>query len=291
MKSAHLPPLHVPTILRRFNLKPKKSLGQNFLVNDGALQKVVTAANLSPHDLVLEIGPGLGSLTRYLAVGAAQVVAVELDQNLLPPLQEVLRPYPNVRLVCGDILDQDIQDLFPEWETDTAPTSYAVVANIPYYITSTLIRHLLEAPIKPDRIILTVQKEVAQRICAQPPGMSLLALGVQVYGDPRITARLPAGVFYPTPKVDSAVLHIEVYPGPLIPPPYTDPFFKLAKAGFGQKRKTLRNALSGGLAISKNVAKNLLDAANIDPHRRAETLKLSEWSRLAEQFYQVLMQS
>lgn len=278
------PPLHIPDLLRRFDLRPRKSLGQNFLADEHALAKVVATAELGPEDLVLEVGPGLGSLTRHLASRARQVVAVELDQNLLPPLREVLRPYQNVRLVHGDILEQNLQVLLSGERGEEIPNHYAVVANIPYYITSALIRHLLEAPFKPDRIVLTMQKEVALRICADPPGMSLLALGVQVYGQPHIEARLPAGAFYPVPKVDSAVLRIEVYPSPLIPPPYTEPFFRLAKAGFSQKRKNLRNALSGGLAQSKETVETLLAAAEIDPRRRAETLSLSEWSRLAEHF-------
>jgi 16S rRNA (adenine1518-N6/adenine1519-N6)-dimethyltransferase len=265
-------------------LRPKKSLGQNFLVDENILRKVVTAANLSPRDLVLEIGPGLGSLTRHLAARAGQVVAVELDQNLLPPLREVLRPYPNVRLIHGDILEQDVQELVVGVGSDPDPAGYAVVANIPYYITSALIRHLLEASLKPSRIVFTLQREVALRICAQPPDMSLLALGVQVYGHPSIAARLPAGAFYPVPKVDSAVLHVEVYPAPLIPPPYTALFFRLAKAGFSQKRKNLRNALSGGLALPKDAVETLLTSAGIDPRRRAETLSLIEWSRLSERY-------
>jgi 16S rRNA (adenine1518-N6/adenine1519-N6)-dimethyltransferase len=284
MNPEPLPPLHVPDLLKRFDLRPRKSLGQNFLADEHALAKVVATADLSPDDLVLEVGPGLGSLTRHLARRARRVVAVELDQNLLPPLREVLRPYPNVRLVHGDILEQDLQALLTNDGGEEIPSSYAVVANIPYYITSVLIRHLLEAPLKPDRIVLTVQKEVAMRICADPPDMSLLALGVQVYGQPYIEARLPAGAFYPVPKVDSAVLLIDVYPTPLIPPPYTEAFFTLAKAGFSQKRKNLRNALSGGLALPKDTVETLLAQAYIDPRRRAETLSLSEWSILAEHY-------
>ncbi len=282
MKSDPLPPLHVPDLLRRYDLHPRKSLGQNFLIDENALAKVVAAANLSSQDLVLEVGPGLGSLTRHLATKARYVVAVELDQNLLPPLREVLRTYANVRLIHGDILAQNLKELFLGIAGEDLPASYAVVANIPYYITSALIRHLLEAQVKPDRIVLTLQKEVALRICAQPPDMSLLALGVQVYGQPNIEARLPAGVFYPTPKVDSAVLRIEVYPSPLIPPPYTETFFQLAKAGFSQKRKNLRNALSGGLALPKERVEALLASANIDPRRRAETLSIHEWSLIAQ---------
>jgi 16S rRNA (adenine1518-N6/adenine1519-N6)-dimethyltransferase len=157
-----------------------------------------------------------------------------------------------------------------------------VVANIPYYITSAVIRHLLESPLKPGRLVLTVQREVAGRITAGPGEMSLLALSVQVYGKPEIVARIPAGAFYPPPKVDSAVVRVDLYPDPLLPDPLLPIFFRLAKAGFSQKRKTLRNALSAGLALPPIEVEALLRSAGVDPMRRAETLSISEWSELAE---------
>jgi 16S rRNA (adenine1518-N6/adenine1519-N6)-dimethyltransferase len=224
--------------------------------------------------MVLEIGPGLGSLTRYLAISAKEVIAVELDPNLIPPLKAVLSPYQNVRVVQGDILKLFPNDLITEKD-------YLVVANIPYYITSAVIRHLLEHDPKPRRIVLTVQREVAQRICAAPGDMSLLALSVQVYGKPRIAARIPAGAFFPAPKVDSAVLIIEIYPTPQVKPELLDKFFQLIKAGFSQKRKTLRNSLASGLRISPAAAADLLTRANIDPQRRAETLRIEEWESLS----------
>lgn len=239
------------------------------------LEKIVSAAEIQPTDTVLEIGPGLGSLTRYLAASAKEVVAVELDQHLLPPLKAILASYPNIRLIHGDILELSPSDLIQE-------SNYIVAANIPYYITSAVIRHLLESKAKPRRIILTVQREVAQRICEKPGDMSLLALSVQVYGKPRIAAQIPAGAFIPSPNVDSAVLTIEIYPSPLIPVELLDIFFKLIKAGFNQKRKTLRNSLSSGLSISPTNAADLLNRAGIDPQRRAETLSLEEWQRLCE---------
>jgi 16S rRNA (adenine1518-N6/adenine1519-N6)-dimethyltransferase len=155
-----------------------------------------------------------------------------------------------------------------------------VVANIPYYITSAVIRHLLEAEHRPSRAVLTVQKEVAERICAGPGKMSLLALSVQVYGKPAIVGQIPAEAFYPSPKVDSAILRLEIYPQPRIPTPLLDKFFVLIKAGFSQKRKTLRNALSGGLRIAPVDVEQLLTMAGIDPQRRAETLSLEEWGKL-----------
>lgn len=269
-----IPPLNAEALLKRHGLRAHKGLGQNFLQDPLALEEIVSAAEIQPTDTVLEIGPGLGSLTRYLAISAKEVVAVELDPNLLPPLKAVLAPYSNVRLIQGDILKLSPQDLITERD-------YLVVANIPYYITSAVIRHLLETEVKPRRIVLTVQKEVAERISAKPGDMSLLALSVQVYGKPRIAARIPASAFFPAPKVDSAILCVDIYPASLIEPEFLNTFFKLIKAGFGQKRKTLRNSLSAGLHISPTNAVDLLTRANINPQRRAESLSLAEWSQLA----------
>ncbi len=275
MSISEIPPINITSLLKKYGLRPHKGLGQNFLHDPVALEKIVSAAEITPTDTVLEIGPGLGSLTRYLAASAKEVVAVELDQHLLPPLKAILAPYANVRLIHGDILELSPSDLIQE-------SNYVVAANIPYYITSAVIRHLLESKSKPRRIVLTIQKEVAQRICEKPGDMSLLALSVQVYGKPRIAAHIPAGAFTPPPNVDSAVLTIEIYPHPLIPDELLDIFFKLIKAGFAQKRKTLRNSLSSGLSISPIEAAELLNRAGIDPQRRAETLSIEEWQRLSE---------
>ena len=272
-----LPELDVPHLLRQYRLHPNKTLGQNFLLDEAALLKVVEAADIAPHDVVLEVGPGLGSLTRHLALRARQVVAVEIDATLMPALEQVLSPYSNVTLVRGDILSLDLAKLVSQ-------PGFLVVANIPYNITSALIRHLLEADLPPQRLVLTVQQEVAQRICAAPGDMSLLALSVQVYGRPEIAARIPAGAFYPPPEVDSAVLRVDLYDQPRVPPAQLGAFFRLTKAGFSQKRKTLRNALSGGLAWKPDQAADLLHAAGIDPQRRAETLSLDEWAKLVAIF-------
>jgi len=270
-----IPPLNAATLLKRYSLHAHKGLGQNFLQDPLALETIVSAAELQATDTVLEIGPGLGSLTRYLAASAKEVVAVELDEGLLPPLKAVLAPYPNVRLMQGDILELSPKDLALERD-------YIVVANIPYYITSAVIRHLLEDEPKPRRLVLTVQKEVAQRICAKPGDMSLLSLSVQVYGKPRIVAHIPAEAFFPAPKVDSAVLCVDIYASPLLKEELLDTFFKLSKAGFSQKRKTLRNSLSSGLHIPPADAAALLTRADIDPQRRAETLSIEEWGNLSE---------
>jgi 16S rRNA (adenine1518-N6/adenine1519-N6)-dimethyltransferase len=273
-----IPPLNALALLKRHGLHADKRLGQNFLQDPFALEKIVAAAQIQPTDTVLEIGPGLGSLTRYLAVFANEVIAVELDQNLLAPLRAVLAPYHNVRVIQGDILELSPSELI-------STAAYLVVANIPYYITSAVIRHLLESSRKPRRIILTIQKEVAERICAQPGDMSLLALSVQIYGEPQVMAHIPARAFFPAPKVDSAVLRIEIYPAPRVRPELQNTFFKLIKAGFSQKRKTLRNALSAGLHIAPPAAEAMLSQSGIDSRRRAETLGIEEWQRLCETFH------
>ncbi|MFZ5912516.1 MAG: 16S rRNA (adenine(1518)-N(6)/adenine(1519)-N(6))-dimethyltransferase RsmA [Chloroflexota bacterium] len=274
-----IPPLDAAALLRQYGLRANKRLGQNFLQDPYALEKIVQAAEIRPTDHVLEIGPGLGSLTRYLAAAAQHVVAVELDEQLFPPLEAVLSPYRNVQLVHGDILDLEPGELIRQ-------PGYLVVANIPYYITSAVIRRLLESALKPRRIALTIQKEVAGRICSAPGDMSLLALSVQVYGQPSIAAHIPAGAFFPAPQVDSAVVRIDIYDTPLIHPSLLSVFFQLIKAGFSQKRKTLRNALSAGLRRPPAEVESLLRAAGIDPQRRAETLNLDEWGRLNERFAQ-----
>jgi len=269
-----LPPLNTSALLREHGLHANKGLGQNFLTDPSALESIVRAADIQPTDAVLEIGPGLGSLTRYLALAAGSVTAVELDGDLVPVLQDVLAPYPNARVIAGDILQ-----LSPSALVEAA--DYLVVANVPYYITSAIFRHLLASAPRPRRMVLTIQKEVAERICAAPGDMSLLSLSVQVYGKPGIRAILPAETFFPVPKVDSAVIRVDMYPQPLIPLELLDTFFRIIKAGFSQKRKTLRNSLSAGLRLSPAAAGQLLEDAGIDPMRRAETLNMEEWSSLS----------
>lgn len=269
-------PLNTAELLRKHGLRPKKKWGQNFLQDPNILEKIVEIASVGANDTVLEIGPGLGSLTRHLATRAKNVIAVELDKNLIPVLEATLSGYANVKIVQGDILE------LPPAELIDAP-NYIVVANIPYYITSAILRHLLETPPRPRRVVLTIQQEVAQRICA-PEGekMSLLALSIQAYGKPTIAGEIPAGAFYPPPSVDSAIIRINLYEEPRIPSPLLDTFFQLAKAGFSQKRKNLRNSLAAGMKIAKEESESLLHTAEIDLSRRAETLNFAEWQRLTQ---------
>lgn len=276
MKMVTFSPLNVPALLHQFGIRPSKGLGQNFLVDETILHEIVARAGLDDHDTVLEIGPGLGSLTRYLAQTAGKVVAVELDRKLFPVMESILSPFSNIELIQGDILELEIARSIPQ-------NGYQVVANIPYYITSAVIRHLLESRSKPRRITLTVQKEIAERICASQK-MSLLAVSVQVYGTPSIQMQIPAAAFYPPPKVDSAVVQIEINPSTAVKPENMDIFFKLAKAGFGQKRKTLRNSLSAGMQMATTEVESVLSAAGIDSTRRAETLGITEWGKLTDRY-------
>lgn len=270
------PPLNTAALLKEHGLRPKKKLGQNFLQDPNILEKIVDIAGVDKDDTVLEIGPGLGSLTRHLAARAKKVIAVELDKGLIPVLESTLSGYANTKIIPGDILN------LPPAELIDAP-NYIVVANIPYYITSAILRHLLENPPRPSRVALTIQQEVAQRICV-PEGekMSILALSIQVYGKPTIASKIPAGAFTPPPNVDSAIIHIDLYKEPRLPAALLDDFFQLAKAGFSQKRKNLRNSLAGGMKIAKKESESLLEKAKIDPRRRAETLTFPEWQRLTE---------
>ncbi len=270
-----LEPLHVPELLRRYHLQPQKSLGQNFLADHKALLKVVRDAEVGAQDRVLEIGAGLGGLTRLLAVRAKLVTAVEIDRKLFPALKAVTAPFDNVRLVQGDILEINPEELFSE-------SSYKVVANIPYYITSAVIRHLLEASIKPSRIVLTLQREVAERILNKDEKMSLLSLSVQVYGEAHITSHIPSACFYPEPKVDSSVLVIDVYEHPRLSAEGVERLFKLAHAAFNQKRKMLRSSLQPLLGEDSDSVSAVLESVDIDPRRRPETLSLEEWIRLVE---------
>lgn len=283
-------------LIRRYELQPKRSLAQNFLVDESYLKKIAGAADLTRDDQVLEIGPGLGVLTTHLAAQAGRVIAVELDDRLIDILNERFADQPHVSIYHNDILTVSPADLFGETqptESDaplSSASAYKVVANLPYYITNAILRHLLEAKAPPSLAVLLVQKEVAQRICAEPGDMSLLAISVQFYAQPRIIQTVPAGAFHPRPKVDSAILRLDISSNPDVAAVKTDEdvklFFRIVKAGFSQKRKQLRNSLSGGLGIPKQAASTLLETAEISPQRRAETLSLAEWTQLYQAYVQ-----
>ena len=271
--------MNVRRLLKQWDLRPSKGLGQNFLVEQTTLEKIVAAAELTSDDVALEIGAGLGTLTRLLARNAGDVVAVELDQRLIPVLQSVLSDLDNVTLIQGDILALDPAALISaaSIQHPASSTQYKVVANLPYYITSAILRHLLEASLKPQRMVITVQREVAERIVAKPGQMSLLAVSVQFYGRPQRLFRIKPGSFYPSPGVESAVVRIDLRATPLMSVRDTAAFFRVVRAGFAQRRKQLRNTLAAGLRLPPDEVATQLMEVGVDPRRRAQTLSLEEW--------------
>ena len=276
-------------LLRRFGLRARKGLGQHFLIDGEVLGCVTSAAELTDADIVLEIGPGLGVLTRELAKQAGWVIAVELDNKLAAILQDDLSSFDNVTVVNENILNIEPASLLQEQRAGFPPSiggpiRYKVVANLPYYITSPVLRHFLEASVKPQTMVVMVQKEVAESIAAEPGHMSVLSISVQFYGEPKIVSYVPARSFYPAPKVDSAILHINLYQQPRIVVSDIDDFFELVRAGFTASRKQIANSLAQGLGLPKAEALSLLEQAGIVSQRRAETLALDEWARLWQVF-------
>lgn len=249
---------------------PKKSLGQHWLFDLPSLQAVCDAAAVQPTDTILEIGPGLGPLTSKLAQQAQQVIAVEFDEALARELPSRV-PATNLTVVHDDFMHFDLTQL---------PKGYKVVANVPYYITSKIVRILLESPTPPVSATLLVQKEVAERIAAQPGDMSILAVSAQFYAEPQLGAVITADKFDPAPKVDSQIITLQVRPQPLFTDVTPKEFFKVVRAGFGEKRKTIRNSLSGGLHLEKPEVEALLKNAAVDPGARAEQLTLDDWHNL-----------
>jgi 16S rRNA (adenine1518-N6/adenine1519-N6)-dimethyltransferase len=282
-------------LLQEHQTYAKKGLGQNFLVNSAILNKITSAANLTPQDLVIEVGPGLGVLTRRLIEKCGHVIAVELDERMVAVLNGSLGDQSKLTLIQGDILLTDPATLVEQSAARFGPEiarpyQYKLVANLPYYITQPIIRHFCESSLKPTHMVVMVQKEVAKNIVAAPGDMGILAISVQFYGRPRIAGIVPAGNFYPVPKVDSAILEIEIYPQPAVPVTSTENFFKTVRAGFSSARKQLINSLSHGLSIPKPDVLALMQTAGVEPSKRAETLTLAEWASLEKLFSEVKKQ-
>ena len=264
-------------------LRPaKKSLGQHFLVDRRVLGRIVRAAEISEHDTVVEIGPGRGILTRELAKSAGHVVAVEIDRDLADALATEFEGQPGVNVICADARESDIESLLP------ASGPYKVVANLPYYSASPIIRRFLAATRKPQRMVVMVQREVAQSVAAAPGKMSLMSVAVQLYGVPRIVCYVPPRAFRPAPKVTSAVVRIDVRPTPAIAFDHEERLFTLLRAGFSAPRKQIRNSLSHGLSVPATMAEQMLSQAHIDSTRRSATLTLPEWGNLYAEFRSLL---
>ena len=272
-------------LLEQSNLKARKSLAQHFLISRNVLQKIVSAASLSGDDIVIEVGPGLGVLTRELVQVAGWVIAVELDNRIAELLKNKFVPAENLTVINQDILQIEPGELFRRTKSQLPSalklkTVYKVVANLPYYITSAVIRRFLEASVKPSVMIIMVQKEIAREIVAGPGEMSLLSVSVQFYGKPKIVSYVPAACFYPPPKVDSAILRIDIFDTLPMPLEDIEGFFRLVRAGFSANRKQIINSLSGGLKIPKHLILPFLSDAGIEATRRAETLSIKEWQKL-----------
>lgn len=249
---------------------PKKSLGQHWLTNRDVLARIADEAHITAEDTVLEIGPGLGTLTSELLRRAKNVVAVELDDDLAAKLPGQF-PGTALEVIHQDILTFDLR---------TIPEKYIVVANVPYYITSKIVQMLMTATNPPKTIVLLIQKEVAERLAAEPGDMSILAVSAQVYAEVRLGDVVPAELFTPPPKVDSQVVILEMFDTSRVAADDIKLFFRIVKAGFSAKRKKLRSSMSSGLQISKQAAEALLTEAHINPDDRAEELSIDDWRRL-----------
>lgn len=267
-------------LLKKHGFNYKKRLGQNFIFDRNLLKRIVQAADIKPGDQVVEIGPGAGTLTKELAESGAEVIAVEIDRSLLPVLQEVLKGY-KVHVVQGDILKLDLNQIIKQYNFREP---YKIVANLPYYITTPVIMHLLEKQYDIDQIVIMVQLEVAERLTADPGGKEYgaITLPVQYYTEPKILFRVPKRMFTPAPAVESAVLSLKKRKTPPVDVYNSELMFKLIKGAFGQRRKTLLNALSSvNPPLSREEISIVLEAVGINKERRGETLSLEEYARLA----------
>ena len=268
----------IGALLRELGLSPRKALGQHFLVSPGVLTRILDAADIAPNDPVVEVGPGLGVLTRGLVERGARVTAVELDGEMAAALSRSFAEQDRVHILHADARTVDLDSLA------TPDEPYLVVANLPYYAATPIVRRFLEAEHPPRRLVVTVQREVARSMTAKPGSLGLLGLGVQFYGSPRIVATIRPGAFYPPPKVTSAVVRIDLHPQPLLPPSQREGFFALARAAFSAPRKQLRGGLSHALGRPPGAVADLLRKGGVDPTRRAQTLALDEWAALYRVF-------
>ena len=267
-------------LVKRHGFKFTKSLGQNFLIDDNIVDKIVAGAGIGSSDKIIEVGPGIGTLTREMASRAGALMAVEIDKNLIPILTDTLGDYENVKIVNEDIIKADIRGLIDE---NLSGGPVKLVANLPYYITTPIIMRFLEEDINVTDIVVMVQKEVAERMNAQPGGKDFgaLSVAVQFYCDTEIVAKVPRHLFVPQPNVDSIVIALRVRPERKYRVDSEDLFFKVVKAAFGQRRKTLLNSIASMGNLSKDMVKEALEEAGIDPKRRGETLSLDEFAILS----------
>ncbi|MGC5326788.1 16S rRNA (adenine(1518)-N(6)/adenine(1519)-N(6))-dimethyltransferase RsmA [Brevibacillus sp. SYSU BS000544] len=283
-------PTRTKQILEKYGFSFKKSLGQNFLVDTNILHNIVGAAELTKEKAVIEIGPGIGALTEQLCRAAGKVMAIEIDQRLLPILQDTLSPYDNVEVVHGDVLKLHLSELIKEKLDGYQQIS--VVANLPYYVTSPILMKLLEEQLPLQHIVVMIQKEVADRIAAKPgtKDYGSLSVAAQFYAHAEIAMIVPASVFVPKPNVDSAVLKLSIREQPAVHVENEELFFRVVRASFGQRRKTLLNNLTSNLVSKdqKDIVLKALEATGIDPSRRGETLSIEEFAKLSNSFAALL---
>ncbi|WP_232699009.1 16S rRNA (adenine(1518)-N(6)/adenine(1519)-N(6))-dimethyltransferase RsmA [Brevibacillus daliensis] len=280
-------PTRTREIIEKYGFHLKKSLGQNFLTDINILHNIIDVAELTKEKAVIEVGPGIGALTEQLARAAGKVMALEIDQRLLPILEETLAPYDNITVVHGDVLKLDVPALIKEHLEGYE--SVSVVANLPYYVTTPILMGLLESGIKLDKIVVMIQKEVAERIAAKPgtKDYGSLSVAAQFYAEARVEMIVPASVFVPRPNVDSAVIKLAIRKEPVVAVKDEALFFRVVKASFAQRRKTLQNNLVTNLfgKDRKELATQALERAGIEPNRRGETLSLQEFATLANTIY------
>lgn len=277
-------PSAVRKLMERYNFRCRKSMGQNFLVDANIVNKIISSAMLDKTDTVVEIGPGLGVITRAAAARAGRVVSLELDRNLLPILEDTLQGLDNVHVVVGDAMEADLDGAVFSRTGYSGP--YKLIANLPYYITTPLIMRLLKSDFKISLYVIMVQQEVAERMAALPGGKEYgaLSVAVQYYTEARYLFRVPGTVFIPRPEVDSAVVRLVRRDKPAVEVPDEELFFKIVRRSFGQRRKTVLNALGTAFEnISREKMKELLLSAGIDPGRRGETLGLPEFASIARE--------
>jgi 16S rRNA (adenine1518-N6/adenine1519-N6)-dimethyltransferase len=269
--------MEVKDFLRKYNLKPNFTYGQNFLTDENVLDDIIRAAGVASGDQILEIGPGIGNLTRKLLNTEAFVLSIEKDPKFLPILKSIKKDFKkNFRFEIADALEFNFQDFF----LSQSGTGYKVAANIPYYITGKILQMLLAAKNKPASITILTQKEVAQNIIAKPGNLSLLAISVQIHGEPKIIKTVPAKSFYPAPKVDSAILHIDLYKKPKYEFASEKKFFSVLRACFAGKRKQIHNTLANNLHLEKNIILEILSETKINPAARPQELSIEQWIEL-----------
>lgn len=282
----------IKSLLTYYNVSAQKSLGQHFLLDKTALEQTLKAAELTKKDFVIEIGPGFGVLTFPMADLAGRVLAVETDKKVLSILRALGSGYTNLDILPSNILKLDsryVYNRYKQWsKVKNGKTGYKLVSNLPYYITSAILKLFLETDLSPDLIVVMMQKEVAERIVADPGEMSILGISVQFFGEPEIVAQVPRTAFWPKPEVDSAIVRIK--PRKQIPFEVDDIklFFRIVKAGFGERRKQLHNSLSGGLWLDDELVITVLREIKIDPTIRPQDLSLAEWGKVYHQFKDLL---